>query len=98
MTTEQVLVDTPQARVRVLTLKPGEQGQWHRHTEVEERVVCLEGVLTLHTSEPNFCDTLYPGQLGHAPAGRRHRVLNTEDVECRYLLIQGPGRYDFVVT
>ena len=31
------------------------------------------------------------------PVGRRHRVVNSSTNAARYLLVQGPGAYDFVV-
>jgi mannose-6-phosphate isomerase-like protein (cupin superfamily) len=94
---DQVLLQTPDAWVRIMTLDADENGQWHRHTEVAEHVVCLSGGLDLECSEPNEITPLRPGDLGRVAVGRRHRVVNSSATAARYLLVQGPGSYDFVV-
>ncbi len=40
---DQILLQTPDAWVRIMTLDADENGQWHRHSEVAEHVVCLSG-------------------------------------------------------
>jgi len=69
--------------VREYTLDPGESIPWHRHT--------------------NVSDYYYPARHELAAGGFAkvtpptvHHVSNPGKKTCRFLLIQGVGKYDFV--
>lgn len=93
--TDEVLLETADALVRILRLDPGEATPWHWHTEVDDQMVCLEGRVSLQMSDPNEDIELHVGQLVKVGHRRRHRVMNRGATVSRYVLIQGPGKYDF---
>ncbi len=90
-----LLVDTEDVRVAEFSLPPGQAGQRHYHSNVSEYCYCLEGLLTL-TLEGSPCKTLSQGERQLIPAGVPHRVANTGEVSCRYLVVQGVGVFDFI--
>lgn len=90
------LLRTEEGSARISTLPPGRETPWHRHTEVPDRVFCLEGEVQVDLARPDESVRLAPGQRHDVPPGRIHRVRNPGEVPARYLLVQGPGRHDFV--
>ncbi len=82
--------------VREYTLDPGEAIPWHRHSEVSDDYYGLEGVVVIETREPAVRDEVGVGQRTHVTPRTDHRVSNQTDEPCRFLLIQGVGRYDFI--
>jgi mannose-6-phosphate isomerase-like protein (cupin superfamily) len=93
--TDEVLLRTPDSLVRILKLDPGGTTPWHWHTEVDDQMVCLEGLVCLEMSDPDEAVELHVGQLVKVGHLRRHRVFNGGETVSRYPLIQGPGKYDF---
>jgi mannose-6-phosphate isomerase-like protein (cupin superfamily) len=93
--TDQVLLKASDALVRILWLDRGEATAWHWHTEVDDQMVCLEGLVRVETSDPDEAVELGVGQMVKVRHGRRHRVVSRGATSSRYLLIQGPGKYDF---
>jgi quercetin dioxygenase-like cupin family protein len=90
------LIETDQARARVLTLAPGEVGRWHRHAALIEHAFGLDPGLTLELRGPDAAVAVPPGGRCEAiPPGRVHRAVNRTDHPVRYLLIQD-GPYDFL--
>jgi len=92
---DEVLLKTSDALVRILRLDPWGATPWHWHTEVDDQMVCLEGRVSLEMSDPDEAVELHVGQLAKVGHRRRHRVTNGGATVSRYLLIQGPGEYDF---
>ena len=91
----ELIVDTPKVRVAEITLGPHADTPPHEHTEVEEVCYCLEGELTCEVEgEPPAM--LGPGQKKRFAAGLDHRLSNRREVPCRFLLVHGVGRFDFV--
>jgi quercetin dioxygenase-like cupin family protein len=95
--TEQVLIKTQDALVRVLELAAAEDGAWHHHSEIEEHLVCLTGALAVELSGPSQVVTLQPTERMHIAVARRHRVKNVAEGCSSFVLVQGPGKYDFLV-
>ena len=93
--TDEVLLKTTDALVRILKLDPGQATPWHWHTEVDDQMACLEGVVSIEMSDPDETVEVHVGQLRKVCQRRRHRVVNAGVTVSRYLLIQGPGEYDF---
>ena len=93
--TDEVLLRTADALVRILRFDPGEATPWHWHTEVDDQMVFLEGHVSLEMSDPDEAVELDVGHSVMVGRRRRHRVMNGGPTVSRYLLIQGPGRYDF---
>jgi quercetin dioxygenase-like cupin family protein len=93
----EVIFQTADVRVIEIALAPGFDTPEHHHTEVDEICYCLTGELTVETTgEPP--ETLLPGQRRRLSSGAPHRLRNLGSGACRFLLIHGVGRFDFVAT
>ena len=82
--------------VREYTLDPGEAIPWHRHSEVSDDYYGLEGVVVIETRDPSARHELGAGRSARVMPSIAHHVSNQADAPCRFLLIQGVGRYDFI--
>ena len=82
--------------VREYTLDPGEAIPWHRHSEVSDYYYGLEGTVLIETRDPAARHELRAGQFASVTPPTIHHVSNPGAESCRFLLIQGVGRYDFV--
>ncbi len=91
----ELIVDAPDVRVAEITLAAGTDTPPHEHTEVEEVCYCLAGELTCAV-EGEPVAVLQPGQKIRFAAGHDHRLSNPGHSPCRFLLIHGVGRFDFV--
>lgn len=95
---EEIIIDTSNVRVRILTLDKNSAIPWHHHTQVTDHTVCLEGEIEVHLKEPDETLTLTPGQHHQIPPKRIHTIVNPGENPARYLLIQGIGEYDFIAA
>jgi quercetin dioxygenase-like cupin family protein len=93
---KESILDTPEARVTLMTLDPGQAIPPHRHTSVTDTTFCLAGLAEVTCRDPDQHLRLAPGDRSTVAPGRVHGLRNIGDVCCRVLLIQGGGRYDFV--
>ena len=82
--------------VREYTLDPGEAIPWHRHTEVSDYYYGLEGMVVVETREPRARHEIRVGQSATVRPPTIHQVSNPGQQPCRFLLVQGVGKYDFV--
>lgn len=82
--------------VREYTLDPGETIPWHRHSAVSDYYYGLEGEVVIETRGPAARHELGPGHTTTVTPPTVHQVSNASAVPCRFLLIQGVGRYDFI--
>ena len=82
--------------VREYVLGPGEFIPWHHHTEVTDHYYSLEGEVLIETRAPDARRELNPGESATVSPPTAHHVFNSSDKPCRFLLIQGVGKYDFV--
>lgn len=92
----EVVAQTPELVVSVLTLAAGQETPWHYHNVVSDIFYCLEGSLVVETRQPAGRQMLEVGQTCRVEAGRPHRTLGENGGRCRYLLIQGIGPKDTV--
>jgi len=81
---------------REYTLDPGETIPWHRHSEVADYYYGLEGRVVIETREPAARHELGAGQTASVTPSTVHQVSNPAKSPCRFLLIQGVGKYDFI--
>jgi quercetin dioxygenase-like cupin family protein len=91
----EVVAQTPDLRMVILTLAPGEEVPWHFHTNVTDTFFCLDGPMVIETREPVAQIELVAGQTHAIPATRPHRVQGKAGGRCRFAILQGVGRYDF---
>jgi len=94
----EVIVKTDSVRVRIMSLDPHEVADWHYHTEVTDDIFCLSGMILVCLKEPAKELKLFPGNRCQVETGKIHRIENMGSDEARYLLVQGVGRYDFVMV
>jgi quercetin dioxygenase-like cupin family protein len=82
--------------VREYTLDPGDAIPWHRHSEVSDYYYGLEGVALIETRNPLARHEIGVGQSATVAPPTVHHVSNPGPQVCRFLLVQGVGKYDFV--
>ena len=82
-------------RVRLFTLAPGEIIPWHSHSEIADEFFVIDGELTVETRGPDDYRTLGVGERSRVDAGHAHQTSNCGANDCRFLIVQGVGRYDF---
>lgn len=91
----EVVATTPELRMVVLTLAPGQEVPWHWHTNVADNFICLEGPMVVETRAPRERIELRPGERCMVPARRAHRVNGKDGGRCKFAILQGVGAYDF---
>ena len=82
--------------VRAYTLDPGEAIPWHRHSEVSDYYYGLEGTVVIETRNPPARHQVGVGQSVTVTPPTVHHISNPGAQRCRFLLVQGVGKYDFV--
>lgn len=83
-------------RVQVLTLGPGEVVPWHYHSTIADIFVAVEGRVVVETPAPCARHELAPGEHCVVPAKTAHMVTGAADDRCRFTIVQGVGKYDYV--
>lgn len=94
----EVIAKTNDIRIRIMTLSPRETTDWHFHTQVADHIFCLTRTILVRMRNPEKEVRLTPGERCLVEIGRIHQIVNLEDLEASYLLIQGIGKYDFNVV
>jgi quercetin dioxygenase-like cupin family protein len=94
----RVVAQTTELRVTEYVLPPGKTHHWHQHTEVTDRFYCLEGLISVELKTSADRLLLRPGETCRVTPGVVHRAGNATGGISRYLLVQGIGRYDFVLA
>lgn len=92
----KVVLQTADVRISEYTMAPGEAHPWHYHSEVSDRIYCLEGVVGIELRTPPEAHLLHPGEFYEVPPGTVHHVGNPGEATGRYLLVQARGKYDFI--
>jgi|SRR6516225_1098739 quercetin dioxygenase-like cupin family protein len=82
-------------QVRLFTLAPGETIPWHFHRESSDHYFVLEGLLSISTREPASTRTLAVDHTHKITPGTPHLIANGGEENCRFLLVQGVGTYDW---
>lgn len=83
-------------QARLFTLAPGETIPWHFHRTAADHYFILEGALTVVTREPEETQTIGTGNDYRIVPGKAHLIANRSASDCRFLLLQGVGKYDWV--
>jgi quercetin dioxygenase-like cupin family protein len=83
-------------RARLYTLAPGEVIPWHSHTEISDEFFVLGGELTVETRTPDDRRIVGVGGRDRVTPGCVHQTSNHGTDDCRFLLIQGVGKYDWI--
>ena len=82
--------------MREYTLDPGEAIPWHRHTQVSDYYYGLEGVVVIETRSLAVRHEVGVGQTATVTPPTVHHVSNQGAKACRFLLVQGLGKHDFI--
>ena len=95
-----VVVASADIQVREFVVAPNEEIPWHYHSNVTDWCYCLEGKVKAEIREAGSAGdittlVLSPGESCRIEPGITHRLTYGGGVTCRYLLVQGGGRYDF---
>lgn len=83
-------------RVQVLTIGPGQCVPWHRHTNIVDTFLCMEGPMVVQTRSPDAMHELHPGERLSVPPNCPHTVFAPGAGRCKFVIVQGVGEYDFV--
>jgi quercetin dioxygenase-like cupin family protein len=83
-------------QARLFTLAPGDTIPWHYHNESTDHYFVLEGTLTVLTHAPKEASTIGVGSGHKIAPGMAHLITNRSNTDCRFLLLQGVGKYDWV--
>ncbi len=90
------IVETPDVRVQILTLGSGQEVPWHSHTAVTDTFTCLDGPMVVKTLDGAEGHELQAGETFAVPPKTPHQVAGKDGGPCRFLVVQGVGKYDFV--
>lgn len=91
----EIVAETPELRLVMLTLAAGQEVPWHWHSNVTDTFFCMKGPMVVETRAPREAFELQPGETCAVPAKRAHRVTGKNDGPCKFALLQGVGAYDF---
>jgi quercetin dioxygenase-like cupin family protein len=93
----ETVVAGADVQARMFTLAPGEVIPWHYHGKSTDHYFVLEGVLSISTREPDIRERTFPVGSSHKIIpGTPHLVANGGNGDCRFLLLQGVGPYDWI--
>ena len=83
-------------RARLYTLARDDVIPWHWHSAVTDWYFCLAGTLRIETRAPHADQRIAVGGHYAILPKTAHRISNGGHAEdCRFLLLQGVGAYDF---
>jgi quercetin dioxygenase-like cupin family protein len=91
----ETVVKGTDVQVRLFTLAPGETIPWHFHHHSTDYYFVLEGLLSISTREPVLTRKLSIGQRHKITPGAAHLIANGGEEDCRFVLVQGVGAYDW---
>ncbi|MDX1375559.1 MAG: cupin domain-containing protein [Burkholderiales bacterium] len=94
-----VIAETPQLRVIDLTLAPGECVPWHLHPDNDDLFICLRGTFEIREvlgGDARRTTVLRALERHNVEKRVPHTAVNVSAAECQFLIVQGPGSYDFV--
>lgn len=84
-------------QARIFTLAPGDVIPWHFHRQCADYYFVLEGDLTIVTRSPAETTTsLASGARFTIQPETQHLIANRAAGDCRFLLVQGVGAYNWV--
>lgn len=88
------VMDGSDMQARLFTLAPGDEIPWHRHSKCADHYFVLEGALTVMTRNLKREKTVRVGNHYRIAPGTPHLISNRSGADCRFLLLQGIGKFD----
>lgn len=92
----ETIANGTDVRVRSFTLASGEIIPWHYHSHSADHYFVLEGTLTVQTRNPERLNVIKTGASHQLAPRTAHQISNQSREDCRFLLIQGVGAFDWV--
>lgn len=92
----EMVAETPDLRVVILTLGPGHVVPWHFHSNVTDTFFCMEGPMIVTTQGGRNKTELAAGERYAVPSRTAHHVSGKDGGRCKFAIVQGIGTYDFV--
>jgi mannose-6-phosphate isomerase-like protein (cupin superfamily) len=83
-------------QARLFTLAPQDEIPWHCHSECADHYFVLEGALTIMTRKLKREKTVRVGNRYRIAPGTPHVISNRSGADCRFLLLQGIGKRDWI--
>lgn len=83
-------------QARLFTLAPRDVIPWHHHSECADYYFVLEGALTIMTRKLKREKTVQAGKRYRIAPGTPHLISNRSAMDCRFLLLQGIGKCDWI--
>ena len=83
-------------QARLFTLAPRDEIPWHRHSECADYYFVLEGTLTVSTRKLKREKKVQIGKHYRIAPGTPHLISNQSGADCRFLLLQGVGKCDWI--
>jgi mannose-6-phosphate isomerase-like protein (cupin superfamily) len=100
VSSRKIIAQGSDVHVKEFLFRPGEDIPWHHHSAVFDVFYCLAGTLTVQridiASQQQLADLVIPtGESAKVVPGTAHRPVNQQHVDCRFLVVQGVGTYDY---
>ena len=92
----ELISETSEMRIQILTLDPGEEISWHYHSKVADTIICLEGPMTVEIRPASGTKDIHPGETFSIIPKKAHRVIGKDDGGCRFFIVQAIGAPDFI--
>jgi quercetin dioxygenase-like cupin family protein len=92
----EVLASTDGLRVQMVTIAPGQEIPRHRHSQVVDTLIAVQGTTVIEIDGEAAPHRLEPGDRLTIPVGTVHRVRGEHDGACRFINLHAGGAYDFV--
>lgn len=102
VSSRKMIAEGVDVQVKEILLTPGEDIPWHHHSNVFDVFYCLQGTLTVEridiASQQQLPElVLRQGDTAKVEPGTAHRPINrASEGNCRMLVIQGIGPYNFM--
>jgi hypothetical protein len=87
----EVLAETPELRMVMLTLAEGQEGPWHWHTNVTDRFFCMQGPMVVETRAPPRSLRAQRWQYLHCASRRAPSVMSKNGCPCRIVAGRAGG-------
>ena len=94
---EPVMVGTDM-QARLFTLAPGDEIPWHYHSECADFYFVFEGALTVMRRKLKREKIVRVGKHYRIAPRTPHHISNRSAADCRFLLLQGVGKCDWIKT
>ena len=86
--------DTPFFNLAIITLRPGQGVDGHRHKEEDDSFLVLDGTLSVTVGDDHRQLQAGPGTFVLVPSGTLHALANTGPGDVRFLNVHAPGGFD----